>query len=269
MLNEYKKVIDLTGCHVNNAKELFPKNIVGPILNFNLNVYNIDGTLYYGKRIWSRDEEDCLVHELIGSYLSKLIDLEAVDYKIAMGDGYVVILSKLFYDNDFDYEYVDKYNSNFIIKDTDKLFLIDNIPSKSPLKEKILKLILLDLKMGQYDRCNETNIMLKKSKITNFVDLAPVYDFSFSYPILTSFTADSFLYYTNYYLTIAKNEASLKQFIKQYPESYNTLYILANTMMDKVIKDIEEENELIVGKEIKANILKQDSDYSMLLKKAL
>ena len=40
-------------------------------------------------------------------------------------------------------------------------------------------------------------------------------------------------------------------------------------MMDKVIKDIEEENKLIVGKEIKANILKQDSDYSMLLKKAL
>lgn len=48
------------------------------------------------------------------------------------------------------------------------------------LTDELLKLIVLDLKMGQMDRHGH-NLMLKKNIKTGVIDLAPIYDYSRSY----------------------------------------------------------------------------------------
>ena len=268
MLNHYNKVIDMNNCDVSNMKAYIPNNLENSV--FIHKICNIDGSLYYAKRVWAKEEEDCLVNELIGSYLSRLIDLDAVDYKIGKQGQYIYALSKLFYEEDFDYEYSKKYNSNFDLDSMNKKFIIDNLPNEYPhIREKLLKLALLDIKMGQYDRYNETNIMLKKSKITNFIDLAPIYDFGFSYPLPTIWNKDAFVLYTNYFLTIRKNEESLQMLLNKYPQIYDIMYKLADIDMNSIIKDIEDSHEILIEKGIKNNLIEQDQEYSCLLKKVL
>ena len=176
----------------------------------------------------------------------------------------------MFYEKDFDYKYVNKYNSNFFFEQLSKNFFLDNLPKDNKnLLDSILKLSLMDIKMIQFDRYVDTNIMIKSSKISNYVDLAPAYDFGFSYPLSTNWYHDAFILYTNYFLTVRTNYLGLKELLEKYPQGYETLYKLVNTDIKTVLKNIEEEKEIIIDSGIKEHIIAEDEAITKVLKRIL
>lgn len=261
MINEHSNIINMETKNFNYDHAYVPNNFY----LVKSNVYYHDGVNYYAKRVY---DEESIINELIGSYLSKLIDLEAVDYKIGVYNDSVYMLSELFYDDSFDYRYVDKSYCNFDLEKIKKKYFVDNIPEEYPyIRDKILKLALLDIKMCQYDRCSETNITIKKSKVSNYTDLAPIYDFSFSYP--TSFADEQLVVYYNIYLAIRKNAESLKLLVKKYPQVKDTLNKLANIEMKTIISDIQDEQRINISNKTKNNLLEQDYESTKILKKII
>lgn len=71
---------------INIPYYLKPRMIMG--------VVKIDGEYYYAKSI----NDKKMLNELIGTYLSKYIGLDTVDYKIGIYNGSMYALSKLFYE---------------------------------------------------------------------------------------------------------------------------------------------------------------------------
>lgn len=269
MLNTYNKVIKIEDKNFNCDNSYIPKDMLkGDIKH---HIYNYNGVSYYAKEVEENEDEDMLVNELIGSYLSKLINLDAVDYQIGMKNEHkLYVLSKLFYERDFDYKNPDRYDSNYLISKLKKRFLVDNLPEEYPyLRDNLLKLALLDIKMNQFDRYVESNIMIKSAKISNFTNLAPIYDFGFSYPTASSCYSEIFEIYSNYFITIRKNYESLKLLLKKYPQIYDTLYILATLDIKNALKDIENEKEILINSDIKDNIINQDKDISKVLKRLI
>ena len=269
MLNTYNKVIKITEKDFNCDNAYIPSNML--ICGKKHHIYNYNGVSYYVKEFEENEDEDMLINELIGSYLAKLIDLDAVDYQIGMQHEYkLYLLSKLFYERDFDYKHVDKYDSNFLLSKIKKKFIIDNIPQgQDYLRDSILKLTLLDIKMCQFDRYVDTNLMIKEAKINNFVDLAPAYDFGFSYPTTSSYYSEIFEIYSNYFISIRKNYESLKALLNKYPQIYETIYKLANIDIKDALNEIEKEKEIKIYPNIKENIIRQDKDITKVLKKLL
>ena len=259
MQNIYNDYIFMEEENFNHEKAYVPEkfDIIKPA------IYVHEGENYFAKSIY---DEAMLVNELIGSYLAKLIDLNAVDYKIGVYYGKLFALSKLFYKEDFDYDYVGKCKCIYDVDKLDNEYLDDNLPQVFPiLRNRLLKLALLDIKMYQCDRCSDTNIMLKKSKKTDFIDLAPVYDFGFAYP--PSFAEKQI--YVNKFLVVRKNKESLKLLLDKYPQINETLNILANIDMNTIIRDIQDQHEILIGEDIKNNLITQNKEITKVLKKII
>lgn len=138
--------------------------------NNQIYIFKEKGMNYYG-----------LINELIGSFLAKKINLDTVSYDICKCDGKLGIASKNFKDEKYDYKYL---NDLTIIKPY--IFALSNInnikeecitqENKDSIINQILKLICLDLYMCQRDR-NMSNIQFKIDKDTNYLSLAPIYDY--------------------------------------------------------------------------------------------
>ena len=259
MQNKYNDYIFMEEENFNHEKAYIPEkfSIINPA------IYVHEGESYFAKSIY---DESMLINELIGSYLAKKIDLNAVEYKIGVYYGKLFVLSKLFYKEDFDYDYVGKCKCIYDVKKIDTVYLDDNLPQLFPkLRNRLLKLALLDIKMYQCDRCSDTNIMLKKSKKNDFIDLAPVYDFGFAYP--PSFAEKQL--YVNKFLVVRKNEESLKLLLEKYPQIEGTLNIIANIDMKTIIKDIQNEHEILIGNDIKNNLITQNNEITKVLKKII
>ena len=261
MLNKYNKFIKMEDVNFMCDYAYVPDNLY----ENKSNIYYHDGINYISKHIYFEEE---IINELIGSYLSKLIGLESVDYKVGFYNDSLYALSELFYDDNYDYEYVKQIYFSEDINNLKKKLFKDDIPEQFPyIRDKIIKLALLDIKMCQCDRCSNTNIMIKKSKVSNYTDLAPIYDFSDSYP--KSFADEQLIIYYNTYLTLRKNKESLLLFLKKYPQAKDTLYKLANLDMKNILSDIENQQEIIIDESIKEYLVKQDNKNSMVLKKIL
>lgn len=230
----------------------------------------IDGKYYLYKRIG----HFFMINELIGSYLARYINLRAVDYQIGESNLGLHALSELFYKPDYyyttcydhyrrtalkDYYFIQKFFLMFYHADTS---ILDRIKSDKMLFS-VLKLIALDLKMGQIDRHNN-NVMLEINKSNNEVDLAPIYDFSLSY----CDTSRLPYFYDSPFIGLRRNKASLDALVRKYPEVLKYIELLINIPIEYVLKEISREKGLIISDKELEYYLRKDEGYTRLLSKA-
>lgn len=215
-----------------------------------------------------------MINELIGSYLSKVLDLRAVDYEIGNIDGDLVALSELFfkrgysYTNSLDYFFrrdriIDDGNAfsylfRFFYFVETKFF--SSIPEN--MKDDILKLTAIDLKMGQFDRHNQ-NITLQVSK--DDVSLAEVYDFGGSYQYDGYFRG--LLYYDNPFILVRKNGISLSSLCRRFPMLYEYIDILKNTSIIDILCEIEQDKNIKFTETEYGYYYQKDCSYNKLLRK--
>ena len=247
--------------------KLVPKGIsnIGTVSS---GIYKVDGTNYYAKEV----EEEEAINELIGSILARELNLDSADYKIGIDDNNnVYAVSKLFYDDKYDYYHPVQFKERaFDIFSLDlerakRYYCKENIYSLNPkMKEAILKLCALDIKMCQMDR-HSHNIMIKAKKSNGEISFAPCYDYAFSYDIYMA--EPERLFYDNPYLLVRKNKSSLKSLLKKYPAFYDYIKAMAIIDMEDIIEVIEKENDISLSEIQKAYYIDRDNEYSSLLKK--
>lgn len=225
-------------------------------------VIQIDGEYYTWKYI-------DIVTELIGAYLSRIVDLECAPYEIGIYNGMPLVLSKLFFENGFRYFYASDYDFCMLLQGEvhlglfayfycfkDKLSFFD-----ASVRSRLLKLIAVDLKIGQLDRHHE-NIMFKQSLDGSQTFLAPVYDFTNAYSSHVPFR-----YYKSPFLFLRMNERSLGNFIDKYPEVMQYIGALRDISMETILSDIERERNVKFESYERNYRIKLDQEYSRTLKK--
>lgn len=227
----------------------------------------IDGKFYYYKNV----DQDELISELIGSYLCKVIGLDAVDYQIGTYKNLIYALSEIFYEDDYIYSNCKEYYGfcqNTIkkipahiypyYKRTSMLKLIDN----PIMLSNILKLTALDVRSGQLDR-NNSNIILKTSIKTGITDLEKIYDFSYSFldkSIYTNYFEAHRFYSDNPFLILRRNEFSINAFCKQYPEIITYFKALNDISIEEILLQIERDKRIVLTKE-SIERFKRSDDY--------
>lgn len=234
------------------------------------NIVCIDGKYYYAKACTS----NALINELIGSYFSALIGLDAVDYKIGMdkkNTGFLYALSEIFYQEDYSYHTVDHHygmrpdDSKMYGKGIERHYICDTSILEyidSPiLSDSVIKMTAVDMKMGQIDRYDHNVLLRRKDAI---VELEKVYDFGASY-----IEGEYSLYncYYNPFLLIKRNTISLWGLAYKYPQIKESAAILSSTPLYDVLKKIESRfNVKIEDKDILGYIEKDDM-LSKILRK--
>ena len=229
------------------------------------NVIKVEDVFYYCKDIYTNDS--WLINELIGSYLAKQLDLPSVDYQIGTYCEFRYALSKIFYDKKYSYYFPLDYKCNMNIMKSNRNSAQNNLYKDKishldrNVRIKLLKLIALDLKMGQYDR-HEYNIMFKKDNETGEVDLAEIYDYGLSYP-----NHDMYDCYYNPFIELSKNSYGLGKLIKKHPEIESFIDIMKSISMEKILTDIEKEKKIEFTPQEKSSYEKLDEKYSKILEK--
>lgn len=234
-------------------------------------ITKIDGEYYYYKSVSSKQ----MINELIGSYLSKIINLDAVDYQIGFFNKDLYALSRVFYNADNSYTncydfFMTKPNnqltrleasiSKFYLNQTN---ILDQI-SDWKMVSNILKLIAVDLKMGQTDRHN-MNLTIKFCKKNNEMDLAPIYDFEKSYHKLSSYKGLHF--YDNPFIMLRKNKISLYKFGRKYPEVAEFAELLTHIDIGDILSEIENEKKVVFSIQEKEYYQNNDIKHNKVLQK--
>ena len=228
-------------------------------------VIKVEDEFYHCKDIYSHD--NWLINELIGSYLAKQLDLPSVDYQIGIYKGFKYALSKIFYEEDFLY-YFPKYKSNEdLVKygrnyDKNNLYKDKLRYLDKKVKIKMLKLIALDLKMGQYDR-HEYNIMFKKKKSTGEVDLTDIYDYGLSYSAgdLHNY------YYFNPFMKLSRNSYGINKLMRKHPEIVEYIDKMKSISMEKILDEITKEKEIEFSPKEKSIYTDLDNKNNKVLEK--
>lgn len=211
-----------------------------------------------------------IINELIGSFLAKKINLTSVDYQIGLYENELYTLSELFYNRDFEY-FFPKDCQEFKMNSAKKFHpnpLSNFYHFKSKLDQfddklliELLKLIALDLKMGQTDRHGH-NLMFKKSIKDKNTTLVPIYDYSSSFARFKT----PFKYYRNVYLLIRNNELSIKNLVSKYPQIIEYFDILKEISMEEILEAIEHEKNIEIKDVEKDYRISQDKEYTKILK---
>ena len=235
-------------------------------------IVKINEKYYYSKMVSSPE----MLNELIGSFLAKQLNLEAVDYQIGIYKGDLYALSELFYDENHIYprfaQHFSETEKNQIefLKSAGlgELYLkqpnISKLVNDEQLANKILKLIALDLKMEQTDRHSE-NVMLRKKIKTGTLDLAPIFDFGNSYFEKTKYPDKYF--YDNPFIIVRKNKLSLNALSRQNPEIIDFARTLIDIPIEDVLTEIEKEKQITIPDETKLFYKKKDEQYTKVLQK--
>ncbi len=246
-----------------NVPEYFDSIKAPEINRIKDNIVLINGDYYFYKDI----NPQHMINELIGSYLSAYLGIPAVNYQIGLNNGVLYALSKLFYKPNHIYQscndvfgkvaYLEadirqNINEETIYSQTAMLSLINN----KEMIRKILKLTALDLKMDQVDR-HDGNIMIEIYK--TIINLAPLYDFSYSY-----FDSRIFMY-SNPFVIVNRNQKSIENLALKYPEIVPFLNQLGNLPISDVIREIEQANHITIGDDIKHEYQQKDEEYSRKL----
>lgn len=235
-------------------------------------ITEVNGKYYYYKKVNFYQ----LINELIGSYLSKQINLEAVDYQIGIYRGETYALSPIFYNQKYEYHNCQDYFGTIA---NHKLIESESLISRIYLKEdamlnqinnpimllNILKLTFLDIKMGQIDRNNLGNIMIKIAKSNGFIDLAPIIDFESSYD--SSPPYPEFYFYDNLFIVLRKNKLSLGSLIRKHPQTLDTVNILSTLKIRGALEQIQKEKRIILSEKEARYYEEKDNDYSKVLQK--
>ena len=94
ILNDSSNVIHFKyGNNSSELKEILAEDFYPDISD----IVIIDGEYYHAKMVTNRE----MLNELIGSYYSRLVGLDAVDYKIGILNGQIYALSKMFFPHAF------------------------------------------------------------------------------------------------------------------------------------------------------------------------
>lgn len=216
--------------------------------NIKSNITKIEDKYYYYKYVSIEN----ILNEFIGSYLCKKIELDSVDYQLGIHKGMFYALSEIFYQEEYHYHYAQGYNPLSYIQtekiatikkqDTFEKF-IETLPldviDSSQLQDSILKLIAIDLKMGQIDR-HDKNIMLMTNRKEHNTTLAPIYDFESSY---VCFPNEEEIIYDNPYILLRKNQKSLMALQKKFPKISQYAEILQSIDIEQVLTEISEEKD--------------------------
>lgn len=238
------------------------------------NLTRVDGEVYYYKDV----SQYRMLNELIGSYLAKKIQLDSVDYQIGIleneQNNNLYALSKVLFERDYDYletfdylgttnfkelGYFESLISPFYFCMTRLLNLVDN----DKLKEDILKLTVLDLRMGQTDR-HTGNLMLKKDS-TGMVRLAPVFDYGMSYLV----SPDYCYPYDNPFLIVKKNKLSLRALASKYPEIVDLVEFICKIDVNDVLEEIIHDKQIFVSDRMRYYYQEFDKGYTKKLKQVM
>lgn len=235
-------------------------------------ITEVSGKYYYYKKV----DYYQLINELIGSYFSKQISLEAVDYQVGIYNGEIYALSQIFYNQNYEYHNCQDYFGTIANhKLTESTSLISRIYLKEDIMLdlinnpimllNILKLTFLDIKMGQIDRNNLGNIMIKITKSNGLIDLAPIIDFESSYD--SSPPYPEFYFYDNPFIVLRKNKLSLCSLIRKYPQILDTVNILSILKIRKALDQIQNEKRIILSEKEARYYEEKDNNYSRVLQR--
>lgn len=242
----------------NNASIYLPQNREG----IRKNTIMLNGTGYYKKECDSYH----LINELIGSYLCHIIELDAVDTKVATDGKDLFALSELFYKEGYEYYYPFEFSDNpefwkiryqlsyMLNKYNNALSILNN-----NMLIKILKLIPIDLRMGLTDR-KGTNIMFEC--LGNSIDFSTFYDFGCSYN-----HAEFYAQYKNDFITLTKDKESIKELIDMYPILFEYINLIRNLEIDNILSDIKSTNGINISDEEIKHYREKDKIYNGLLRR--
>ena len=270
ILNDSSEIIQFDDTPVSTAEQLslgFPKKM----RYYARNVVKIDGKYYYAKKC----STSSLINELLGTYFSGLIDLDAVDYRIGQSNNeksYLYALSEIFYRDDCSYTTIEDMFINMRPDDTrifgrglGSLYVCDtsvlSLISSSQLVEGALKMTAVDLKMGQVDRYNY-NVVIRDNGIEK--ELEKVFDFGWSYAVGKN---DNKTSYYNPFLVIRRNTLSLLGLAHRYPQISENAAILCDVPLYDGIKEIEKRFDVQIEDRDISGYIELDKKYSKMLRK--
>lgn len=229
----------------------------------------INGEYYYAKMVTTRE----MLNELIGSYYSRLVGLDAVDYKIGILDGKLYALSKMFFKKNIEYVYTAEYFSPSLFFSTTnkeiikrKEYFLESGNLKRLNNEDAVKSILqmsaVDIKMKQADR-HSFNIILRV--INGVVHIEKVFDFGWAYDIYPDDNSD--VYYRNPFIIVKRDCVSMSMLAERHPEFERCAAILREAPIGDVIRDIERINNIKVSDEDFKYYEEKDKEYTKILRK--
>lgn len=162
-----------------------------------------------------------MMNELLGSHISKKIELDTVKFLIARRNNDIGLASLNFKDNTKEYIYPKDLTPCLI--NTTTIINIDNLCSmcinqknKDIFKEHLWKFLSLDILMLQRDR-HVNNVQFTIDRKTHFFDLGTAYDFS----ACKDKIGDTGLDLCN--IIIYLNLDTIRMLIKKYGEFYDIL----------------------------------------------
>ena len=281
IINNYNSITKITKCgdKITNYKDLYiPDDYLSDMES---RIYMADGKYYFCKcsSYIDKNKSRCyfILNEIIGRYLSDVLDIPSCDYRFGIFDKFLYAISEVFYKkkyiyyNCYQYYKTDAYNelSNLKGEYDKEYFLYDNILElvDNPIMlNKLLKLIAIDFKMGQEDR-HSSNVILMKKRNSDLLDIAPLFDFEDSLVDDPNYYSE--LFYENPFLIIRKNEKSMKDFVKKYPEIYKYVYTLVNTSILDILQQIESDYNVSFDNSEYEHFKIVDNNNTKVLKKFL
>lgn len=210
-----------------------------------------------------------LIDELMGSYLARFINLDAVSYSVASIDGCLGLASRNFKKDGFDYYFsrelsLDSPRDFTNIHILESLCIDDN--NAQALIQSILKLFALDIYMLQTDRCC-SNLQFQVSKINQAFSLAPLYDFS----NCSSSVKKEKIIVPNVILSL--NDTTIPMLCRNYPRFSEYLSILLEHKMsvtwDQICQDYHFNQDCFAYIQIKDYYQIKEEKQKEFLKKYL
>ena len=266
ILNDSSSVIPFKyGNNSSDLKEILAEDFYPDIRD----IVVIDGEYYHAKMVTNKE----MLNELIGSYYSKLIGLDAVDYKIGILDGQIYALSKMFFKKELSYVYVTDYFCPSLTFSTIKRETIEKrdyflecgnlqrLNNESAIKS-ILLMSAVDIKMHQADR-HSYNIILRI--VDGVVYIEKVFDFGWAYEVYKD--KDTDVFYKNTFLIVKQDVISLGMLADRYPEFRRCSAILSDAPVYDVLREIERINNIKVTDQEFEYYVDRDEEYTKLLKK--
>lgn len=233
-------------------------------------IVKIDGEYYHAKEVSVRE----MLNELIGSYYSNLVGLDAVQYKIGIIGDKMYALSKVFFQKGFTYLYPNKYfdmtmgSTGNQIEERKKLTfffeasMLDRLNTQEA-RDSILKMSAVDLKMNQADR-HTYNIIFRI--IDGRVYIEKIFDFGWAYDIYPTDSYSS-LYYENPFIIVRKDYVSLSSLAIQHPLFRSSIQRLCEVPVGDVLREIEKANNVTISKEDYKYYRSKDKEYTKILRK--
>lgn len=210
---------------------------------------DIKGNCYYAKKV----TDYRMINELIGSYFARKVNLDSVDYEIGRCGNDFYALSKSFIEEGYEYTSFKQYFSSFFSheKTNPRLRVFRylfpkyvtcrvgglNLLKETQMYDTALKIIAVDLRMGQIDR-NNTNLKIKISS-TQEASFAKVYDYSEAYihGVETSL-------YRSPYVSVRRNRPSLTQLVQEHPQVWDYVDFLMGISIIDALNAIGDEKEI-------------------------